>query len=131
VLICGVCLGVCTLVNEVSAVVNGAVFATFRVEMPLRSSAITDDRSAGFDPCIYNGIQSVSGPVRNGNEKRFIGLALNSTEHTLPLNRVAPMIFAPNELPYYDRLSSQSNCDDCPCTAARVWSRYWSITLQI
>jgi len=89
-----VCVGACTLVNEASAVVNGAVRVTFRIEMPVRRPAITDDLSAGFDPCIYNGLQSVSAPARNGSEKRFNGLALNTAKHTLPLNRVAPMIFA-------------------------------------
>jgi hypothetical protein len=42
-----VCVGACTLVNEANAVVNGAVSVTFRVEIPVRSPAITDDRSAG------------------------------------------------------------------------------------
>ena len=96
-----VCLPV-PLVNEASAVVNGAVLLTFRVEIPVRSPAITDDCSAGFDPCIYNGLQSVCGPVRNGNEKRFTGLALNTIKHPLPLNRVAPMIFSPTELAFVD-----------------------------
>jgi hypothetical protein len=52
-------VGACTLVNEASAVVNGAVRVTFRVEIPARSPAMTDDRSAGFDSCIYNVHQSV------------------------------------------------------------------------
>jgi len=76
-----VCMGACTLVNEVSAVVNGAVRATFRVQIPVLSPAITDDRSARFDPCFYNGHQSVGGSARNGNEKCFTGLALNTTKH--------------------------------------------------
>jgi len=42
-----VCVGACTLVNEASAVVNGAARVTFRVEIPVRSLAVTDDRSAG------------------------------------------------------------------------------------
>jgi len=40
----GVFVGACTLVNEASAVVNCAVHVTFRVEIPVRSPAITDDR---------------------------------------------------------------------------------------
>ena len=60
------CVGACTLVNEANGVVNGAVRVTFRVEMPVRSPAIADDRSAGFDPSIYNDHQSVGGSVRNG-----------------------------------------------------------------
>ena len=93
-----VCVGACTLVNEANAVVNGAVRVTFRVGIPIRSLTIT----AGFDPYIYKGHQSVGGFVRNGNEKRFTGIALNTTKHTLLLNRVAPMIFAPTELAFVD-----------------------------
>jgi hypothetical protein len=98
----GVCVGACTLVNEANAVVNGAVRITFRVEILVCPPAITDDRSAGFDACIYNGLQIVSGPFRNANKKRFTGLALNATKHTLPLNKVAPMLFAPNKLAFVD-----------------------------
>ena len=36
--------------------------------------------------------QSVGGSVRNWYEKLFTGLALNTAKHTLPLNRMAPMI---------------------------------------
>ena len=97
-----VCVSACTLVNEASVVVNGAVRVTFRVEIPVCSPAITDDRSAGFDPCIYNGHQGVDGSVRNGNDKRFTGLALNTAKNPLPFNRVAPMIFAPKELAFVD-----------------------------
>jgi hypothetical protein len=97
-----VCVGACTLVNEANAVVNGAVRANFRVEILTRSTAITDDHSAGFNPCICNGHQSVGGFVRNGNEKRFTRLALNTPKHPLPLNRVFPMIFAPTELAFVD-----------------------------
>ena len=82
--LCGVCVGARTLVNEANPVVNGAVRVTFRVEIPVRIPAITDDRSAGFDPCILNGLQNVSGPFRNGNEKGFTGLALNTAKHLLP-----------------------------------------------
>ena len=56
--------------------VDGAVCVTMRVEIAVRTTAVTDDRSAGFDPCIYDGHQSVGGSVRNGNEKRSPGLAL-------------------------------------------------------
>ena len=137
-----ICVGACTLVNEANAVVNGAVRVTFRVEIPVRSPAITDARSAGFDPCIYNGHQSVGGSVRNGNEKHFTGLALNTAKHPLPLNRVAPMIFMPTELAFVDldslvrathllraalhvhqhRLSAeQAPCRDCVGTEAMLF----------
>ena len=69
-----------------------------RVEIAVRTPTITDDRSAGLDPCIYNGLQSVSGSVWNGSEKRFNGLALNTAKHPTPLNRVAFMTFGPTEL---------------------------------
>jgi len=144
-----VCVGACTLVNEANAVVNGAVRVTFRVEMPVRSPAITDDRSAEFDPCIYNGHQSVGGSVRNGNEKRFTGLALNTAKHPLPLKRVVPMIFAPTELAfvYLDglvttadllraalhihlhRLSAeQAPCRNCIGTEAMLLCTMWAGT---
>jgi hypothetical protein len=97
-----VCVGASTLVNEATAVVNGAVRITFRVEIPVRSPAITDDRSAGFDPRSYNGYQSVGGSVRNGSEKRFTRLAFNTAKYPLPLDRVAPIIFAPTKLAFVD-----------------------------
>ena len=137
-----VCVVASTLVHEASAVVNGAVRVSFRVLMPVRSPAITDYRSAGFEPCIYNGHQSVGGSVRNGNEKRFTGLALNTAKHPLPFNRMAPMIFAPTELAFVDldglartadllraalhvhqhRLSAeQAPCRDCIGTEAMLF----------
>jgi len=136
------CVGACTLVNEANAMVNGAVRVTFRVEIPLRSLAITDDSSVRFNPCSYNGHRSVGGCVRNGNEKRFTGLALNTAKHPLPFNRMAPMIFAPTELAFVDldglartadllraalhvhqhRLSAeQAPCRDCIGTEAMLF----------
>jgi hypothetical protein len=50
-------MGACTLVNEPNGVVNGVVHVNFRVEIPVRSAAITDDRSAGFDSSIYKAIR--------------------------------------------------------------------------
>jgi len=44
-----VCVGACTHVNEANGMVNSAVRVIFRVEIPVRSTAITDDRSAGFE----------------------------------------------------------------------------------
>jgi hypothetical protein len=82
--------------------VYGVVCVTMRVEIAVRTPAVTNDRSAGFDPCIYNGHQSVGGSVRNGNEKRSPGLALNTAKHPLPLNTVAPAVFALTELALVD-----------------------------
>jgi hypothetical protein len=98
----GVRVGACLLVDEHDAVSNGVVRVTMRVEIPVRRPAITDDRSAGFDPGICNVHQSVSGSVRNGNEKRSTGLALNTAKHPMPFNRVAPVIFALTELAFID-----------------------------
>ena len=101
-----VSVGACTHVNKANGVVNGVVCVTFQVEIPVRSPAITDDRSAWLEllgkksatmshsaPIMYNGHQCVGGSVRKGNEKRFTGLALNTAIYPLPLNRVATMIF--------------------------------------
>ena len=84
--------------NELYAVVDGEVCVTLLVKIAVRTPAITDDRSAGFDPCIYNGHQSFGGSVRN--EKRFPGLALNIAKHPLPLNRVASDVFVLPELAF-------------------------------
>jgi hypothetical protein len=93
-----VCFGASALVNEPYAVVDGVVPVTLRVEIAVLTPTITDDRSAGFDPCIYYGHQSFGSSVRNGNEKLFTGHALNTAKYTLPLNRVAPSVFALSEL---------------------------------
>jgi hypothetical protein len=84
-------------VNELYAMVYGVVYVPVRVEIKVRTPTVTDDRSAGFEPCIYNGLQSVGGSVRNGNEKRSPGLALNTAKHPLPINRVAPAVFVLTE----------------------------------
>jgi hypothetical protein len=46
-------VGASALVNEHYAMVDGAVCVTLRVEIPVRTPTIADDRSARFDPCIY------------------------------------------------------------------------------
>ena len=93
------CVGVSAslLVNQLSAMVDSSVCVTLRVQIAVCTPAITDDRSAGLDPCIYNGHQSVGVSFWNGNKKHFTGLALNTAKHPLPLNRVAPVIFALTE----------------------------------
>ena len=48
-------------------VVHGAVHVTQRLDIPRRSPAITDERSAGFDPITDNVRQSVDGSARYGN----------------------------------------------------------------
>jgi len=49
----GVCAGVG--INEVDTVIGGAMRVTLRTEIVVRTPAITNDRSAGFDPVTYNG----------------------------------------------------------------------------
>jgi len=93
-----VCVGASALVNEPYSIVDGVVCVTLRVEIAVRTPTITDDRSAGFDPCIYDGHQSFGSSVTNGNEKRFTRLALNATKQPLPLKGVAPAVFALCEL---------------------------------
>ena len=97
-----VCVGVSALVNEPYAMIDGVVRVTLRVEIAVRTPTITDDRSARFDPCIYDGHQSFGSSVWNGNEKRFTGLALNAAKHPLSLNRVAPAVFALSKLAVVD-----------------------------
>jgi hypothetical protein len=90
------------LINEAYAVADGAVRVTVRIEIAVRTPAITDDYRAGFDPGTNNTDQGVSGSVRNGNEKRFSGLARNTAKHPLPLNWVTPVVFAPTDLALVD-----------------------------
>ena len=71
-----VCVGACMLVNEVNAVVNGAVCVTFRVEIPERSPAITDDRSAGL---IHASITAIK-----------VSAVLFGTRNVLPDSRSTP-----------------------------------------
>ena len=49
----GVCPGV--RIDEVDAVVNGLMRVTQSTEMAVRTPAITNDHSAGFDPVTYDG----------------------------------------------------------------------------
>jgi hypothetical protein len=63
----GINVGAGILVDEAYALVNGAMRVTLRFEIPVRSPTITDNRSAGFDPCIYNRLQSFDGSIRNRN----------------------------------------------------------------
>jgi len=42
-------------INEVDAAVDSAMRLTLRVEMAVRTPAVTDDRSVEFDPGVYDG----------------------------------------------------------------------------
>ena len=98
------CIGVgaILMVNELCAIVDGVVCVISCVKIAVLTPAVTDDCSAGFDPWIYNGHQSVGSSVWNGNEKRTPGLAPNTAKHPLPLNRMAPAVLALTELSLID-----------------------------
>ena len=49
----GMCAGVG--IYEVDTVIDGAIRVTLRTEIVVRTPAITNDCSAGFDPVTYNG----------------------------------------------------------------------------
>jgi hypothetical protein len=85
-------------IDKVDAMVDGAVLETLRVEIAVRTPAITDDRSAAFDPGMYNCRQYASGSVRNSNKKCSAGPSFNTAKHPLTLDRVSPMVLTPTEL---------------------------------
>jgi hypothetical protein len=55
----GVCPG--CRINELDAVVYGAMRVTQRSDIAVRTPAITNDRCAWFDPVTYDGHQCVGG----------------------------------------------------------------------
>ena len=77
--------------------INASVRVTLSVEISVRRPAFTDDRSARFDPNIYNGHQCVSGSVRYWNKKSSARLTFDTAEHPLALNRVSPIVLWPTE----------------------------------
>jgi hypothetical protein len=83
--------------HEVWAVVDSAVRVTEGMDFLGRTPAITDDRSAGFDPVTYDGLQCVCGSVWYGNKKQSPGLMFNTAKHPLTPNRVPPMVLPPTE----------------------------------
>jgi hypothetical protein len=98
-------------VLEAEAVIDGEMCVTLRFETLVRCPTITDDRSAGFDPCIFYGHQSFGGSIRNGNEKRSTGFALNTAKNPLPLNGVPPIIFALTKFALIDLNDLVMNAD--------------------
>jgi hypothetical protein len=82
-----VCPGV--RIDEVHAVVNGMMRVTLRTEITVCTPAITNDRSAGFDPVTYYSHQCVGSSVLDGNKKCFPGLSFYTAKHPLTLNRVS------------------------------------------
>jgi hypothetical protein len=84
--------------DEMDAVVNGAVRVALRTKIAVGTTAIADDCSARFDPVTYDGHQCVGGFVRYGNKKCSAGLSFYTTTHPLTLNRVSSMILLSTEL---------------------------------
>jgi hypothetical protein len=85
-------------IDKVDAVVHGAMRVTLQTEIVVCTPAVTDNRSAVFDPVMYDGHQCVGGSVQHGNKKCFAGLLFNTAKHPLTLNRASPMILSPTEL---------------------------------
>ena len=85
-------------IAKLDAVVHSSMCGTLRVEIAVRTPAITDDRSAEFNPDIYDGRQCVGGPVRYGNKKCSTGPSFNTAERPLTLNSVSPNVLSPTEL---------------------------------
>ena len=77
--------------HEIQAMVDGMVLVTLRVEIAIRTPAVTDDPSAGFDPVTYDR-QCFGGSVRYGNKKCSAGSSFKAAKHPLTLNRLSPMI---------------------------------------
>jgi hypothetical protein len=95
----GVCVGPGVRIDEMDAVVDGAVRKTVGVEIALSTPAVTDDHTAGFDPGMYNGCQCVSGSVRNRNKKCSAGPSFNTAKHPLALYRGSGcLVVTPTEL---------------------------------
>ena len=86
-----------TLIDESDSMVHSLVGVAMSTQIPVRSPAVTDDRSAGFDPVTNDGHQRVGGSVRNGNEKDFTGLTFDTAKHPLSFHSVSPVALAPNE----------------------------------
>jgi hypothetical protein len=89
-------------IDERDGVTNSAVRVTDGPNIPVRSPAITDDSSAGFDPSTYYIHQCVGGSIQYRNKECSAGLTFNTAKHPLSLNRVSPMVFTLTELALVD-----------------------------
>ena len=85
-------------IHERNGVIYGAVRVALTPDTPVRSPAVTDECSAGFDPGIYDVRQCAGGSVRYGNKKCSTGLTFHTAKHPLALNRVSPIVFSSTEL---------------------------------
>ena len=82
-------------IDERNGVINGSVRITQSVEISARSPAVTDHRSARFDPSICH--QGIGVSVRYWNKECSARLTFDTAEHLLALNRVSPIVFSPTE----------------------------------
>jgi hypothetical protein len=71
-------------IDEWDRVIYGAVLVTQRLNIPVRSPAITDELSAGFDPGTNDVRQCVGGSVRYGNKECSTGLVQHCQTPTGP-----------------------------------------------
>ena len=87
-------------IDERDRVIYGAVHVNMRPDILIRSPAITDERSAGFDPNRNNARQRVGNSIWNRNKKSSTGFAFHTAKHPLALYRVSPVVFSPTELAF-------------------------------
>jgi hypothetical protein len=83
-------------------VVDSVVRVTHGSNIPVRSPAITDDSSAGFDPSTYMIHQCVGSMIWYGNKESSTGFMFSIAKHSLPLNRVFLMELTLTELALVD-----------------------------
>ena len=65
-------------IDEVDAVIDNAVRVTERIEIAIRTPAVSDDGGARFDPVTYNVNQCVGGSIWNGNKKCSAGFSFDA-----------------------------------------------------
>jgi hypothetical protein len=81
-------------VNGAYAVVDGEMRVTLRFETVVRSQQSLMTAVPGSIHASITAFKVSAVPIRNGNEKRSTGMEPNTATHPLPLNGVAPIIFA-------------------------------------
>ena len=74
------------LIHESDRVVDGLVRVAMCLQILVRRPAVTEDRSAGFDPVTNNRHQRVSRSVLNRNGEEVTGLTFDSAKHPLSFN---------------------------------------------
>ena len=89
-------------INERDRVIYVTVRVTVRHHILIRSPAITDERSSGFDPSTNNARQRIGSSVRYRNKKCSTRLAFHTAKHPLALYSVSTILFPPTELAFID-----------------------------